>query len=243
MTDQPADNASHSSPSTGIVVAVALLLVSGAGYRSLAAWYDRSPDSVAIPAGTLDGLLSLTLGDWTGHNEEVDEYVLRKTGTDDHVNRVYERQWGRESVSLWIAYGVRPRDLMPHRPEVCYSGAGWTLESDQPLELASGDEGVLPCRLMTFKRGVLATERITVLNYYIVDGERSAGVSQLRSKAARGGGSASYAAQIQIVATTVRRHEEGARKVRAFASESAAAIATMLSDAVASVSSSGSEDL
>ena len=94
---------------------------------------------------------------------------------------------------------------------------------------------------MRFKRGVLATERVTVLNYYIVDGEHSAGVSQLRSKAAGGGDSASYAAQIQIVATTARRHEEGARKVRAFASDSAAAIATMLSNAVASVSSHESE--
>lgn len=224
-------------------MAVALLLVSGAGYRSLAAWYDRASDGVAIPAGTLSGLLPLTLGEWRGHEEDMDEYVLRKTGTDDHVNRVYQRQRGRASVSLWIAYGVRPRDLMPHRPEVCYNGAGWTLESNRSLELTSGDGVVLPCRLMQFKRGVLASERITVLNYYIVDGERSAGVSQLRSKAARGGSSVSYAAQIQIVATTALRHEEGARKVRAFASESAGAIATMLSDAVASLSSSGSEGL
>lgn len=241
MTDLPSDNVSTSNPSTGMVVALALLLVSGVGYRSLAAWYDRSPNSVSIPAGTLSGLLPLTLGEWTGHEEEMDEYVLRKTGTDDHVNRMYERRRSRDSVSLWIAYGVRLRDLMPHRPEVCYNGAGWTLESNQAIEIKSDDGAVVPCRLMRFKRGVLATERVTVLNYYIVDGERSAGVSQLRSKAAGGSGSARYAAQIQIVATTARRHEEGARKVRAFASDSALAITTVLSDAVALVSSSESE--
>ena len=133
MTDSPTDNTSNSNVSTGAVIALVLLLVSGAGYRSLAAWYDQSSDSVAIPAGTLNGLLPLTLGEWTGRDEEVDEYVLQKTGTDDHVNRVYERKQGRDSVSLWIAYGVRLRDLMPHRPEVCYAGAGWALESNEPM--------------------------------------------------------------------------------------------------------------
>src|SRR5512141_1892537 len=100
-------------------VGLCVFLVSGAGYYWLAERYARASQSVPIPAGTL-GRLPLGIGDWRGQDVPMDEQIIRATRTDDHLNRAYARPAANQNVTLWVAYGVRFRDLMPHRPEVCY---------------------------------------------------------------------------------------------------------------------------
>jgi EpsI family protein len=219
------------SPGT-LVVAIVLLIGSGAGFRVLAAYYARPPDSVPIPKGTL-GKLPLQIGDWTGRDLPMDERVIRATDTDDLVNRCYERSGSREAVSFFVAYGVRLRDLAPHRPEVCYPGAGWTLDENRTIDLKAVDGSTLPCRILRFHRGGLESERIIVLNYYIVDGHYCPDVALLRSRVWRTNGGAKYSAQVQITCPYGAFQDAPGESVRTFAADSAPAVRELLAKAVA----------
>jgi len=180
-----------------ITVGVVILLLTGGGFRALAAYYSRPPSSVPIPKGTL-AKLPVHIGDWVGEDTPMEERIVRKTNTDDLINRLYKRRGGSQAVSLFVAYGVRLRDLSPHRPEVCYPGAGWTLDDSRSLELKGADGSPIPCRLLRFHKGTLTSEKILVLNYYIVDGRYCPDVSLLRSRAWRADTAGSYSAQIQL---------------------------------------------
>ena len=123
---------------------------------------------------------------------------------------------------------------MPHRPEVCYPGNGYTLEDTRPVELPIGGGQKLECRTYQFSRGGLGAGPMTVLNYYIVDGQYSPDVSLLRSKALRGSAGIRYMAQVQVVATGGEGSgsKAASQAVRAFAVDSAEAIRGVMPDAV-----------
>lgn len=221
----------NSVVTVGAVAAFLLLLAGGTAYRLLAARYDRPTNSIPLKPGSL-AALPMIIGEWVGRDDPLDEAVVRATGTDDHINRTYTQAEAGVPVALFIAYGVRLRDLEPHRPEVCYPGAGWTLDEVETLTLSLGKENNLPCRILRFDRGGFAPDRITVLNYYIVDGEYAPDVSLLRSKAWRFRDDASYAAQVQVVCGGSLKSKKADQWVRAFAVESAPAIRSLLVSAV-----------
>lgn len=226
----------------GTCVGIVLLLASGLGYRTLAARFSRPSDSVPLAPGTLSKL-PLKLGNWVGQERPLDDVVIQATDTDDHINREYWRQDGRAAVSLFVAYGVHLRDLEPHRPEVCYTGAGWILEASRKARLTVTDGGELPCQLQNFRRGGLAGARITVLSYYIIDGEYCPDVSLLRSMAWRTSHRDTYAVQVQVAcggSSSVSTVAEQA--VESFAAESAPVIRDLLVAAVKSMSSPTSGD-
>jgi EpsI family protein len=212
-------------------IGLCLLVTSGAGYQWLAARYARASQSVPIPAGTLSRL-PLSIGDWNGRDVALDERVIRATDTDDHLNRVYTQPTARQNVALWVAYGVRFRDLMPHRPEVCYPGAGWTLEETRKLELRTTGGSPLPCRILRFSRGALRNERITVLNFYLVDGQYSPDVSALRDRTWRLKSNLQYVAQVQIACGDVLFQANAEKAVSDFAADSADSIRGLLAEAV-----------
>jgi len=163
----------------------------------------------------------------------MDEDIVAATDTDAHLSRRYSRHSASESVWLYIASGVNARDLMPHRPEVCYTGQGWTLIDQQFVELPLSGKTKLPCNCFRFSRGVLNTRKVVVLDYYIVDGEYCHDVSLLRSKAWRGSGTVRYVAQVQIVASVTAglTAESATAIVQAFAAESAPPISGLLESA------------
>lgn len=177
-------------------VAIAALLVGGGGYRLLASYYARPVDSVPLPAGTLDRV-PLRLGAWTGQDVALDKSVAEATDADVQLNRVY-RQGGGAAASLYVAYGIRGRDLVPHRPEVCYPGAGWTIDQDHVIELALGDGTTMPCRSFRFTRGGMDAEAVRVLNFFIIDGRFHPDISELRSKFWKGSSSIRYMTRVMI---------------------------------------------
>jgi len=207
-----------------------LLVLSGIGYRVLAERLSRPSDSMPLPPGAL-ARLPMQLGPWAGRDVLLEKEVVKATDTDSHINRQYSRG-GSERVQLYVAYGVRARDLMPHRPEVCYPGAGWTREDARTAELLLGDGAALPCRILRFSRGGLGGESVIVLNYYIVDGKYCADVEELRSKAWWGAGGVRYMAQVQI-ACAVASDVAGApaaEAVRRFGIDSARPIHELFAD-------------
>lgn len=212
-------------------VATILLAASGLAYRGIAEQYTRAPESVHIPKGTL-GRLPLNIAEWIGHDVRLDDAIVQATDTDDHVNRSYMRRNGQDRVGFFVAYGVRLRDLTPHRPEVCYPGSGWTADGAQVVELQLSNGSLLPCRILRFFRGGLKSSKITVLNFYIVDGQYSPDVALLRSKLWRPDASAQYVAQIQITASADEISDRAGELVKSFAINMAAEIQSLLAEAV-----------
>jgi len=213
------------------VAASFMMLVFGLVYRAVAARLGGPVNSTPISPAAL-ARFPLQVGDWTGEDVPMDEEIVRATDTDAHLNRRYVRRGGLEAVSFYIASGVKVRDLMPHRPEVCYAGAGWTLMDQRLAELPLSDAAKLPYNIMQFSRGVLNTQKVAVLDYYLVDGQYCADVSLLRSKAVWGSGTVRYVAQIQITTpvTATFNADAAAKTLRDFAVESAALTAALFDD-------------
>jgi EpsI family protein len=214
-----------------IAMAIVLLVGSGVGHRLLAARYARLAESREIPPGTLSRL-PLSLGDWSGQEAPLDPAIIKATDTDDHLSRIYTRSSDGERISLWVAYGVRFRDLAPHRPEVCYTGVGWILEGEERSEVATPSGESLACRILTFRRSGLEGGRAMVLNYYLVDGQAAADVGLLRSYAWQLDYAARYVAQVQIVCTDSGRGMPAREVLSDFAAVSAPGIRGLLEDAV-----------
>lgn len=222
------DNPNQRPVIVAAVVAGFLMLVSSAAYRVLAARLEAPVNTTPISPAALERL-PLQIGDWMGREVPLDEAIVRATDTDAHINRSYSRNNASQYISLYIASGVKARDLMPHRPEVCYTGAGWTLIDKRSIELPLSDGMKLPCNVLQFSRGTLNTTKTVVLDYYIVDGQYCRDISLLRSKAWRGSGTVRYVAQIQIAVSAISNLtvDSAARIISDFAVESASSISRL----------------
>ena len=211
-------------------LAIGMLILCGVGYRILAEHLARPMNSDPLPPGTLDKL-PMVFSDWTGRDVPMDKAIIKATNTDALLNRSYSRRGGTEAVGLYIAYGVKARDLMPHRPEVCYPGSGWTMDSNQAVEVRLAGHRNLPCRVYRFGKNGLAAAGVIVLNFYIVDGEFAPDVSLLRSKAWRGQGGIHYMAQVQITMSdtgSAAGGRDAAETLKAFAAEVTPSICSLL---------------
>jgi len=205
------------------------MLAFGIGYRELAAKLSTNISTLSISPEMLKEL-PMQIGQWTGAEVPIDEKIVQATDTDAHISRNYFRYNDSESVWLYVAFGVKARDLMPHRPEVCYVGAGWTLMDRHSLDLPKDDGQTIPSTIFMFSRGTLNTEKIITMDYYIVDGQYCRDVSLLRSKAWRGSGTIGYVAQVQIVALASTNPYENSTEeiIRDFAVESAPFLSALL---------------
>jgi EpsI family protein len=226
------------------VIASTLMLVFGLTYRVVAARLEGPVDSTPISPDAL-ARFPMQVGDWTGEDVPMDEEIVRATDTDAHLNRRYTHHGGLEAVSFYIASGVKARDLMPHRPEVCYTGSGWTLTDRRSVELPLSGTTKLPCNVMQFSRGALNTQKVVVLDYYLVDGQYCADVSLLRSKAWRGSGTVRYVAQVQVVTpvTEALNATAAVKLVSDFTMGSAALTAALFEDSQTDKSASDLHEL
>lgn len=213
-------------------VAAALMLLFGLGYRAIAARMEAPVDTTPVSQEALNQL-PLTIANWTGRDTPVDANIIEATDTDAHVSRQYVATTGSGSVSLWIASGVRARDLMPHRPEVCYTGSGYTLMRQESPDLELTDGSVLPCNAMEFSRGTLTSNRVLVLYYYLVDGQYCRDVSEWRYKLIWT--PIGYIAQVQVVTaiTETASADQAMRHASDFAIQSAPQIAELFRTAEA----------
>ncbi len=215
-----------------VVVAAGMLLCGGWWYRLQAAHYVSYNASLPIPPGTL-ARLPLQIDDWLGKDVSMAQSIIEATDTDDCINRTYSRRGGIDSVSLFVGYGVRLRDLAPHRPEVCYPGAGWTLVDKETAHVPTSDGRDLPCQIYRFRQGGLAHKQIIVLNYYMIDGEYWPDVGLLRKLAARSETKGHYVAQVQMNCLDLPMQQDSIMVVREFAHDVAPLILRHLTDAVA----------
>ncbi|MBP7051970.1 MAG: exosortase-associated EpsI family protein [Phycisphaerae bacterium] len=207
-------------PGGAAVIAGVLMLLFGWTYRTLAIRLGVRPSTILIAPDALEGI-PMRIAGWAGEDVPLDEAVARRTGTDACINRRYSR--GGESVSLYVGCGTRLRDMLPHRPEGCYIGAGWTRTGRSFRQLSLGSGAVLPCAVIEFSRGGLNTTKIVVVHYYVVDGRFCQTDREWRYRHWRIG----YVAQVEIVTsvTEVLSADEAARIACDFAVDSAPLIA------------------
>lgn len=208
------------------LAAACVILAGGVFSRWLSAAYDASNPPVLGP-GALDRI-PMQIGSWTGRPRPLDEAIVRAADLDSYVLRSYSRL-GRESVGLYVGFGIRVRDLAPHRPEVCYPGNGYTLREQHALRIAAG-KSELPARLLVFSSAGLGATNVAVLTFYIVDGRIVDDVSGFRWRMWAGQNAADYVAQVQI--TTVFGTEERSSAARSVVEEFAADAATLIVDGV-----------
>ncbi len=206
---------------------MATLVAAGVLDRYLAAVLNRAEIAPALEPGTLSQL-PLGVAEWVGQDVQLDPRVVRATDTTDHVSRAYGRPGSADAVSLFVGYGVRLRDLSRHRPEVCYTSAGWTLEemSNDSVQTADGTE--IPVRAYWFSRGGLLTARVAVVNYFIVDGVPVHDGGSLRWRFWKGVGNASFVAQVQIACVSADRTDGAMMAVHEFAAQVAPLVARLL---------------
>jgi len=217
-------------PVIATMAASALMLTFGLMYKGLAMQFSSPVNKTPIDPTALDGF-PMQVGSWIGEDVHIDDAVVRRTRSDAHINRRYSRSSSLDSVSFYVACGIKVDEVMSHRPEGCYTSAGWTLVHRHSTELISKDGTKLPCTIFQFSRADLNTEKVMVLNYFLVDGQYCADVSLLRSRIWRLRAKVDYVAQVQLVASIESLTGNSAeRLVSTFAVDSAASIANLFED-------------
>jgi exosortase D (VPLPA-CTERM-specific) len=72
----------------------------------------------------------LTVNEWIGRDDRIDDLTLKALATDDYFLAEYRNQESRERVSIWIAYyNEQRKGRSVHSPRACLPGGGWQLES------------------------------------------------------------------------------------------------------------------
>jgi len=186
------------------IMSVLVLLITGVGYQLVASKMNALitvPVKLAVPLAEFP----LKIGRWTGKDVPISETILRIAANDDYFSRLYVDSLTKEWANVYAAYSARPRTMLGHRPQVCYPANGWIHESTEKTTLISKGYQEILCLIHNFHKlepGSNETDRITVLNFYIVNGmitdDKSVfyGISWRTPNIA--GDPAFYVAQIQI---------------------------------------------
>ncbi len=70
---------------------------------------------------------------WKGSDIELTEEVIRRTGTDDRLQRRYRR--GRDAFTLYVGYVAGFRENSIHHPLVCFPSQGLILDKDLVVDV------------------------------------------------------------------------------------------------------------
>lgn len=117
--------------------------------------------------------LPMKIGAWQGQDVPIDANVLRVSGADDHVSRMYQDFRAGAAVNLYVAYTAQPVKMLGHRPEVCYAANGWQLRSTEKAQVKLPDGDHVECLVHLFTRDEPHAEGLVVLNYYILQGRHT----------------------------------------------------------------------
>ncbi len=111
-----------------IRISAALVLIVGAGLVH-GAWTDRWRPSPELAALALKfESVPLTIGDWRGVDLEVRPRERAIAGAAACLSRRYSNASRGISVSVLLLGGL-PGDISNHTPDICYPGAGYTLDT------------------------------------------------------------------------------------------------------------------
>jgi hypothetical protein len=178
-----------------------LLVVIGIGYRLMATKMNvivTTPVKLDVPLSQFPK----RIGRWVGRDVPISETVLEVAANDDFLSRLYVNESNNQWANVYIAYTARPRTMLGHRPQVCYPANGWTHENMEHVQVISNSGRTINCLLHNFQKSFPKTEKIVVLNFYIVNGQITDDESVFSGVGWRtpnvDGHPARYVAQVQI---------------------------------------------
>lgn len=219
------NKSSHKPVILAAITASVMMLVFGLTYRILQAQLMIPASKFPIDPSVLEEI-PMQIGSWVGVTASIDDDVADRTNADALISRQYTNSDTSESVSLYIACGIKTSEIMAHHPMVCYPGNGWTFVDRCSTELPLNNSMKLPCNIFQFSRGKLEKEKATVLHYLIVDGSYLRDVSLAQTGLWRLTSKAYYVAQVHItsISRNARTTDSAKRKVIKFAEDSASTI-------------------
>jgi hypothetical protein len=182
-------------------LALNLVAASGLTYRVVALYLKHITETpMVLPIPLSD--FPAEVGTWAGKNVPIPQNIQRVADNDDFTNRLYINNLNNEWVNVYIAYTAQPRAMLGHRPQVCYVGGGWVHDSTESAEVTSKANRKIPCLIHNFHRPYPENERLTVLNFYIVNGYFTSDENVFSGLGWRtpniAGDPARYVAQVQI---------------------------------------------
>ena len=188
-----------------VLLLVFVLLVSaGIAYRVLAARLELVAGiSIDLPVPL--SAFPMQVGDWQGKDVPIPENIQRVAGNDDFLNRFYVNKTTNQWANIYIAYSANPRNMLGHRPDICYVGGGWVHDSTDESNFVSSCGRGITCLIHRFHMPAPLSDQVVVLNYYILNGLTTANDSGFSGISIRSpniaGDPARYVAQIQISST------------------------------------------
>ena len=182
----------------GVFVAV---LASGIIYRKAAGFLQIVSDkdiSLPVPLRTFPA----EIGGWTGKDVPIPETMRLVAGNDDFINRLYANASRNQWVNVYVAYSARPRTMRGHRPQACFTSAGWVHDRTESSSIRSSHGLEIPCLIHRFYRPEKQNEQVVVLIFYVLNGrciDSEKGFSGFGWRSPNiAGQAARYVAQVQI---------------------------------------------
>ena len=205
---------------TVIVIAGCLLLAGGAADRTVEKLL-FGLNAASVPLKEPLASLPRRIGPWIGEDQPLDENVRRIANEDAYLNRRYDNEDGKRSVTLYVGYVGGARKIISHRPDVCYAAHGFEQVAEQRLVLTTPDGEQIPSVIYQFSSSGLVTRSVLVLAIYLVNGEYTS------DKAVFGGFNlrhpnlfgdvVPYVARIQVSTIAGRRRDDALQVLREFA--------------------------
>jgi hypothetical protein len=186
-------------------IAALLLVLSDRGYEALERRFSDAGGLKVLPKIPFE-YFPRSISGWEGQDQPISDTVLKIAANDDYVCRRYVHTDNQFAASLYIAYTSEPQRMLGHRPQVCYVGSGWTHDSTVQESLTTPEGRQISLLVHRFSKKGLSEQPVTVLNYYVVNGEITAdhtlfsGLKWRRPQIRNG--RASYVAQVQVSSTS-----------------------------------------
>ncbi len=152
-------------------VALSVVVASAFAYETLASFRQSSLPSVQLPVPLKE--FPIIIGSWQGEDVKIPELVEQVAANDDYLTRTYRKGETSEWVNCYIAYSGRPRVMVGHKPERCYTGSGWMLDETRQIRIETAQGRVVPCNMHRFHKPSVGKTVVYVLNFYVVSGEVS----------------------------------------------------------------------
>jgi hypothetical protein len=202
------------------ILAVLLLVSSGITYRLLASHFELlfdTPISLPVPLSALPA----QIGDWMGTDlviRSTTKEYMEKNFADDFLSRRYINAATGAWADVYIVYcSSRPGGILGHQPRVCYPVHDWVHDSTEPSQFISRTGRQISCLIHRFHKTAPTHNQTVILNFYILNGQITAGENDFSGPWGRrpniAGDPARYVSQVQISSVLENSIREAAKDI------------------------------
>jgi Protein of unknown function (DUF3485) len=141
----------------------------------------------------------------------LDDNIVASLGTDQYIDWILEDTTyaGKDRTNplrfarLFVTYYTGQPDAVPHTPDVCMVGAGYTMDDANNITInvpGLADSPVVPVRALTFvKSGVFDADRMTVVYTFHTNGQFAETREGVRQAVNRPSDHHAYYSKVEVV--------------------------------------------